>query len=85
MKTSIIIAMAGAILIAGSLFGGDLVSAFPTSAPAAGAQTPRVPYQWNGGRAAAVLPAGTPCPARRSLTLGWDGPRLKWQRDCSAG
>lgn len=35
MKTSTILAMAGATLIAGSLFGGDLVRAFPTIAPAA--------------------------------------------------
>lgn len=84
MKTSTILAMAGATLIAGSLFGGDLVRAFPTIAPAA-SESMRAPYQWTGGRAVSSLPAGTPCPARRSFSLGWDGPRLKWQRDCSAG
>lgn len=84
MKTSSIIAMAGAILIAGSLFGGDLVRAFPTTGPSA-PETARAPYQWNGGRAVAALPAGAPCPARKSLSFGWDGPRLKWQRTCPAG
>ena len=84
MKTFTLLAMAGATVVAGSLFGGDLVRAFPTTAPSA-LETTHAPYQWTGGRAIASLPAGTPCPARRSFSFGWDGPRLKWQRDCSAG
>ncbi|MFG1181804.1 hypothetical protein [Xanthobacter versatilis] len=87
MKRSSIIAMVGATLVAASLFGGDLVRAFPTSGPDAAVATSGAPYRWQGywsTPAAEAAGAGSLCPFRKTLSVSWEGPRLKWQRSCGA-
>lgn len=89
MKTSSILAAAATTLIAIAAWGGgDLVRAFPGDASPAvvtATQTSAgTPYQWRdywdrGGAEAATRA----CPARRSLSLSWEGPRLSWQRSCA--
>ena len=88
MKTSSVIAAAATTFIAIAAWGGgDLVSAFPGDAPAmAHADAPaatKAAYQWRDywdrdGAAAATRA----CPARKSISLSWEGPRLSWQRNC---
>ena len=87
MKRSSIIAMVGATLIAGSVFGGDLVRAFPASEPDAAVASSNSPYRWQGYWSTTTAePSGTngPCPFRKTLSVSWDGRRLRWQRACSA-
>ncbi|MCG5234694.1 hypothetical protein [Xanthobacter oligotrophicus] len=87
MKRSSIIAMVGATLVAASLFGGDLVRAFPAVGPDAVVATGGAPYRWHGyWSTTAAEPAGTGslCPFRKTLSVSWDGPQLKWQRACGA-
>ncbi|MFS8036929.1 hypothetical protein ACI7BZ_08190 [Xanthobacter sp. AM11] len=91
MKTSSLIVMAGATLVAATTIGAGLVRAFPagTSAttfasPATTAEKP--PYLWRGlWDSAAATPAayGPDCPLRKVWMDTPDGPRLKWRRTCA--
>lgn len=86
MKRSSIIAMVGATLVGASLFGGDLVRAFPASPPDAVVAT-GTPYRWHGYWSTKTAePAGTGslCPFRKTLAVSWDGPWLRWHRACPA-
>lgn len=84
MKTSSIIATAATTLIAAGLWGGDLVRAFPGLPEPAAATSAKAPYQWRDywDQPAAATP-GAPCPARKSLSLTAEGPRLTWHRTCA--
>ena len=90
MKTSSLIAAAATTFIAVAAWGGgDLVRAFPGDAAPAMAKADQpaarnVAYQWRdywdrGGADAATRA----CPARKSISLSWEGPRLSWQRSCA--
>lgn len=90
MKPSSLLAVAATTLIAIAVWGGgDLVRAFPGEATAEPAQAgqpaaAKVAYRWRDywdqDRADATTPA---CPARKSISLSWQGPRLSWQRSCA--
>ncbi|MDI4655749.1 hypothetical protein [Xanthobacter autotrophicus] len=87
MKRSSLIAMVGATLVGASLFGGDLVRAFPAAGPDALVAGAGAPYRWQGyWNTTTTEPAGpgSLCPFRKTLQVSWDGPRLKWQRTCPA-
>lgn len=85
MKTRSIIVMAGATLLAASLFGGNLVRAFPTTAAPETEEAAKAPYQWQGyfGPKLRVTDAYVPsCPLRKVWIDTDAGPRLKWRRAC---
>ncbi|MFG1350820.1 hypothetical protein [Xanthobacter autotrophicus] len=86
MKRSSLITMVGATLVGASLFGGDLVRAFPTAGPDAAVASDGAPYRWQGywSTTATEPGPGSFCPFRKTLSVSWDGPRLKWQRACPA-
>lgn len=88
MKTSSVIVMAGATLLAASVFGPGLVRAFPAApAQAAATPAPSSSYAWRGyWDAGSVVPAGyaPDCPFRKVWLDTPEGPRLKWRRSCAA-
>ncbi|MEP9355204.1 hypothetical protein ABLE93_16575 [Xanthobacter sp. KR7-65] len=86
MKTSSILATAVTTLIAAGLLGGDLVRAFPTSSEPAEvvATDSKAPYRWRDYWERPAAATATACPARKSLSLSWEGPRMTWQRSCGA-
>lgn len=85
MKTSSIIAATATTLIAAGLWGGDLVRAFPNTAePSVVAVSETAPYRWRDYWDRPAPTATAACPARKSLSLSWEGPRLTWQRNCGA-
>lgn len=90
MKTSSLLAAAATTFIALAAWGGgDLVRAFPGEAAPAVASAVHPPaaetaYQWRDywDRDVGSTASGA-CPARKSISLTWEGPRLSWQRSCA--
>lgn len=87
MKTSSLIVMAGATLVAATTIGAGLVRALPAGTSASPAMTAeKAPYHWRGlWESAAATPAayGPDCPLRKVWMDTPDGPRLKWRRTCA--
>lgn len=90
MKTSSLLAAAATTFIAIAAWGGgDLVRAFPgdaapalakVEAPAARPAAYQWRDYWDRDGAEATTRA---CPARKSISMSWEGPRLSWQRNCA--